>query len=533
MDTSQKSVLLSARFSSKEILKSEIIRKQRKKINKRNRFDCFSYRMSSKIKSQYKRSVFAAVCTIFLLMIFSADSPLDLGHDLMSLMTCQKTNFFALFQAVYYIPNMIIPLISGFIIDYIGLTYVLVCISCFGIIGQLYMFFFVFHECMSFEYLFVGRILYCISCETVCVSVFSYISMWFQGLKIGEYVGLLVGLNGVESLIFTALSANLFKNHEAFDLTDKQSIRYRYKWLFGMNLLLGIIIVLLAIYLFKVDRIVENSENNNVPVLKQHPDKLLGFWRSLKKSLRQNFLLICLVFAFMYSSFQSLHSNIHQILTLTLWGSQPYCNSRNTSSLNDIYETIHRFSVILTMISDTIIMLVPFFVGKFLIQKKRRYITTLFGCVAMIFSIGIVLSLLKNNCADSSIKIGFFIVSLFLCDFGFSCQYGLLYASVALMTKQNLIGTRFGIIHAIKNLIYFLFMRLEGSGLDISASMSNEEINDSIYNFKSVFKKTFTLLTIQLLLYVLIIYRMDEREKGKADGMSSTNLDELSTFIKK
>ena len=101
------------------------------------------------------------------------------------------------------------------------------------------------------------------------------------------------------------------------------------------------------------------------------------------------------------------------------------------------------------------------------------------------------------------------------------------------MTKQNLIGTRFGIIHAIKNLIYFFFMRLEGSGLDISASMSNEEINDSIYNFKSVFKKTFTLLTIQLLLYVLIIYKMDEREKGKADGMSSTNLDELSTFIKK
>ena len=489
--------------------------------------------MSSKIRSKYKTKVFLAVGTIFLLMIFSADSPLDLGHDLMSIMSCQKTNVFALFQAVYYIPNMIIPLISGFIIDYIGLTYVLVSISCFGIIGQLYMFFFIFHECMSFEYLFLGRILYCISCETICVSVFSYASMWFQGLKIGEYSGLLVGLNGMESLIFTALSAHLFKNHDDFEMANKASIRLRYKWLFGANLFLGLIIILLAIYLFKVDRIAENAENNKVPVLMQHPDKLLGFWKSLKKSLRQNFILICLVFAFMYSSFQTLHSNIHQILTLTLLGNQPYCNSRNTGSMNSFYETVHFFSVILTMISDTILMLVPFFVGKFLIQKKRRYLTTLFGSVLMIFAIGIILSLLKNNCADSSIKIGYFIVSLFLNDLGFSRQYGLLYASVALMTKTNFIGTRFGIIHAMKNMIYFFFMRFEGSSLDISVNMSNEEINDSIYNFKSIFKKTFALLTVQLLLYVLIIYRMEDREKAKAEGMSSTNLDELSTFIKK
>jgi len=349
-------------------------------------------------------------------------------------------------------------------------------------------------------------------------------------LKIGEYVGLLVGLNGVESLIFTALSAHLFR-HSPGDLQDREDIRSKYKWLFGFNLIMTIGIMLLSIYLFKIDRNVERQENK-VPVLKQHPDKMLGFWKSLKKSLRQNFILICLAFSFMYCSFQSLRGNVHDVLTLIIWGSQPYCNAKNTVSLNVLHETLYIFSVILTIISDVVIMLVPFFVGKYLIQKKKRYLTTLFGSFLMLFSIGMVMAILRNNCADSSIKIGLFIVSILLCDLGYACQYGLLYASVALMTKQNLIGTRFGILHAMKNFVFFFFTDFQ-TNLEISSTMDNQDLNRSIDAYKTMFLRTFGLLVIQILIYALIVNRMDEKGKGKDDGMSSTNLDELSTFIKK
>ena len=485
--------------------------------------------MASKLKTKYKNTIFFLTSMIFLLMICTGDSPLELGHDLIVL---DKTgeNLYSLFKSVYYIPNMIIPIISGFIIDYIGLTYVLVTSSCFGIIGQLYMFLYISNDIFNFEFLFVGRILYSISCETICVSTFSYIAIWFQNLKIGQYFGLLIGLNGLEYLFFTLLQTHLFKDHTTAELNKDKNIRERYIWLFAFNLILAVIVAILTGFIYKIDKKVQDSERK-IPVLIQHPDKLMGFWRILKKSLRQNFLIICIIYAFMYSCFLTVFSNVHQMLEIILWGSQPSCNSREHSNLSISEDVIHIFAVILTILSDTIMMMTPFFVGRSFIKKKKRYLIAFFGCFLMAFSICLSLAILEFNCGDPALKMGIFIVSLAACTIGYCCQNGLLYASVALMTKVNFIGTRFGILHAVKNFIYFFFITFEFTSLE-GGITENEQIQIHIQHYKEGFWKVLSIILFSMMLYLVVISRVYV-EKKDSEKVSSVNIDEMSTFIKK
>lgn len=478
--------------------------------------------MPSKIKTKYKFHIFSLISLLFLCMLFADDSPIHFGEEFFKLEK-SKINIYELFQSVYYIPNMIIPIISGFIIDYIGLSYVLTGISIFGIVGQLYMFFYILYEECSFEYFFVGKILYSISSETICVSVFSYISIWFQGLRVGKYIGLLIGLNGFETILFTILTSFIFKEKKYnSDSFDENQVRMKYLGFLVVNLVLAFLIMAISIYILHIDRVIESNENR-VPVLRQHPDQLLGFWKLLKKSLRQNFVLICLVYALLYCSFTSFNSNIHQLLIITYQNTSctPSSNE-NSIEINEIY------SVILILLSNSLIMIVPYFVGKYFIQKKKRYLTAFFGCIMMTFSIGLMLTILRNLCADPTIKLSFFLLSLFFAALGFACQYGLLYSSIALFTKENYMGTRFGIIHAFKNFVYFFFINFQFKSYFIEG---NNNLEFYVDHYTEGFSWILGMLFIQIICYLFIISRIEENVKNRSSNFTTT--EENSTFIKK
>lgn len=486
--------------------------------------------MGSKIKSKYKIKAFLLTALILFFVICSEDLPLDLGRDLNRLNKSVGDNLFEIFKIVYYVPNMIIPIFAGFIIDYIGSTYVLLVACLIGIVGQLYMLLYISNDNYSFEYLFVGRILHSVSCETIYVTVFSFISLWFQGLKIGIYFGILIGLTGIESLLLTFISTNIFNSKENEKIGDNKDLRMRYIWLFGFNLFQAGLITILSTCVFKLDRLAE-AEDKKVPLLKQHPDNLLGFWKVLKRSLRQNFFLICVAFALTFCTFNSIKKNLQLILTIILWGNQSYCYGSEISTIKSLIHVIHNLSAILTVVSDVIVMIVPFFIGKYCIQRKRRYITALFGSFLMFISSGLLLSIFSHNCSDSSLKIVFFVFSLIFCSIGYSMQYVLLYSTVALMTQENLNGMRFGIIQALNNLMYFIFVSMDFKNTDAGVTMT-DKLNEQVEHFINDYWQNTVMLILQMAIYIFIIWRLETNKIKKNTDAGTINLDELSSFVK-
>lgn len=475
----------------------------------------------------------------FLCLLIIGETPFYLSSDL------SQTLIPANYTIVYSIPSMTMPFISGFIIDYIGVTYVLIACNIMGIFGQFYMLAYITIQNVDYEYLFVGRFLYGTVSETICISVFCLISYWIRNMDIGKYVGGMVILIGCESLLVNILSLKLFNFHAINDdMKDIEETREKFRFVFFSTFFLSLFSVFISFMISKADKSREIIENRKSKI-EQHPDTLITFWKSLKRSLKYEFLLVCLAFALISCIYVAVTSRLEKILPYILFymkkkNMYSYCTGDEKIDLEEndtnFNFTIHEYANLFKLIPTAFIILLPYFVGKYFIMKRKKYIVTSIGILLMLFSLFSMIITITNYCSIPHFKTSLLILSLISIGIGYSLQYGLLYATVSIITKENMMGTRFGIIHGVRNIFTFISENLINDSVLLMDWNQQITIQNKIYHYVYMLLYCIFLAGIVVVIYIFLIVKVDKKKftHEKNNYATISNADDSSSFsIKK
>ena len=129
---------------------------------------------------------------------FCYDNPGPLQTQLEDQLKLDNTRF-SLFYTVYSLPNMILPLLGGILLDSIGVRMGLIFFCAVLTIGQ--MIFMLGGYQQSYNEMIAGRVVFGLGGESMQVAQSSIISVWFKGKEMAFALGLNLSIARLGSVI--------------------------------------------------------------------------------------------------------------------------------------------------------------------------------------------------------------------------------------------------------------------------------------------------------------------------------------------
>jgi MFS family permease len=138
---------------------------------------------------------------------FCYDSPGPLETNLEEQFKIDSAHF-SLLYTVYSLPNMVLPVLGGVLLDSIGVRSGLIVFCCILTAGQ---FVFMYGGYQSnFDTMIAGRVIFGMGGESMGVAQSSIISMWFKGKELAFALGLNLSISRLGSVINAALVPSVY-----------------------------------------------------------------------------------------------------------------------------------------------------------------------------------------------------------------------------------------------------------------------------------------------------------------------------------
>lgn len=259
--------------------------------------------------------------------------------------------------------------------------------------------------------------------------------------------------------------------------------------------------------------------------LESHPDHLISFWKSMKKSLKFEFLLVSFAFSLCNTTFFIFILKMEIVLPFIFPFTQqlgsPFiynlCLNNEESFLENnmdmgFMHDVHYYSCLVIIIPLGILLLTCYHVGKYCTSANNKYLFCILGVLLMILSFFSFLLLLANICGNEELKTFLFVLGLIFLSIGFSLQFTILYATVGVITKERMLGVRYGILHGLRNVLdvmnFLIVDAILSNGGRINKNFDLHKVKIEIIKFLLYLV---LLALVVLCLYIIIIVSKSKR----------------------
>ena len=364
---------------------------------------------------------------------YSYDNPQALQSRLMDPPINLSSFQFDLLYSVYSFPNMVLPLLGGFFIDYFGIRLGIGVFSFVIIVGHALFTFGVYQA--SFLLMIFGRLIYALTGENVSVSQVAIISKWFKEKELAFAFGI--------SFIGCRLgsTANSILTPRIATLTDSTWFPC---FIGVITCAVSFILALGAIWMdYKADKF-EGKLNQQ-----DSGDASSQIALSDLKTFNILFWLILINSVLIYSVLTTFLSNANDFLV-----AQYNVEATEAGNLVSIIYTVSMFA------SPVI--------GFFIDRIGRRILLINLAALMLIVSL-LAFMFIPSNKAIITIII---ILSLLLFGTGYAIYTSTIWACIPLVVEERMLGTAYGIATAFQNGIGALVLMVVGKIEDMTMSQS-------------------------------------------------------------
>jgi MFS family permease len=376
-----------------------------------------------------------------------------------------------LLYSVYSLPNIVLPFVGGYILDYFGIKVGVLLYNLLILLGQSC--FILGSQINSFPLLIIGRGIFGIGAESLNVAQSTIVNMWFKGKELSTALGISLCICRLGSSLNSYLTPLFFEQYKSISIVSL----FGFGWV-GFSFVCGLLLIKMDSKYLKNEE-VENTEQINC--------------KDFKK-LNPSFWLLYLNAILCFLSFFSFLNIANKYLQLRF----NFASTKAGGLLTIPYVTAGILTPILSNIID----------------RKGKKASLLIATCSLLSIVHFTFALIPdcNECMVSIVPLIFY--GLF-----FALYTSLLISSVSVISDQKVIGTALGIIYSGQN-----------TGLAIGPLVVGRIINDENkilegYHFMSlVLGCCAAVATINS----AINYWYD---KKRNDGRLQKNMDELNDYV--
>jgi len=366
-------------------------------------------RLSMKRRQESRWLVLCLACLTNFGASYCFDNPQPLEIDIESYLNVSHSQFNMLYS-FYAIPNLIIPFISGVIIDLFGAGNTFACLAGIVVFGQLTVTSGVYYS--NFSVMLLGRFILGVGLESLSVARSTILAKWFVHKELGLALGIAL------STVFAANSLNSFIATKIFKWTGELYSPF----------LVGSILCMIS---FILSLIVAEIDKKTTEQRTSTRKRALNMFkcRGLKELGFDYYLLIFSSF-FLYGALFGVRNNLSGLLVEKF----------------DFSPERAGFWILFVYLIPTV--LTPF-IGAYVDKTGRRTLTMLY------FAIMFVLEVIYLTFASSDTPHPWFLLVPGVMGIGvFHSGFGVIFwSSIPLVLKTQDTGLAYGMAAALQNLI--------------------------------------------------------------------------------
>lgn len=329
---------------------------------------------------------------------------------------------FNLLYSVYGLPNIILPLLGGLIIDRLGVRVGVTLFPFILILGQLVCTFGAAFD--NFNWMLVGRVIFGFGGETLNVAQSAIITKWFLGKELAFALGASLCIARLGS------SFNSFFSPKIYDWTGE----------LYSPLLVGAILCVfsfvIGIGLAYVDK--KADEQEGITDSTQESGEQIS-WKDVKK-LNLLFYLLLFNGFFLYGGFYGLNNNLNDLM-VQRFGFSP-------SSAGNFIPIIYICAAVL----------IPLF-GIYIDNHGKRALLMLASCIIFVID-HLAIAFLPDSEAGSP-NYGM-VVILFGVGLFYATYAAIYWPCIPLVVEEKVTGTAFGIVICLQNLMLTIIPLIMG-----------------------------------------------------------------------
>jgi len=320
---------------------------------------------------------------------------------------------FNLLYSVYGLPNIILPLLGGIIIDRLGVRVGVILFPFILIIGQLVC---TFGAALNnFNWMLVGRVIFGFGGETLNVAQSAVITKWFLGKELAFALGAALCIARLGS------SFNSFFSPKIYDWTGE----------IYAPLLVGAILCIFSFVvglgLAYLDK--KADEQEGIDETKQEPGEQIS-WKDVKKLTLLFYLLLFNGF-FLYGGFYGLNNNLNDLM-VQRFGFSP-------SNAGNFIPIIYICAAVL----------IPM-IGIYIDNNGKRALLMIFSCLLFVID-HLVIAFLPD--AEPGSPNYAMVAVLFGVGLFYATYAAIYWPCVPLVVEEKVTGTAFGIVFCLQNLM--------------------------------------------------------------------------------
>jgi len=370
----------------------------------------------NKKKSSELRTSWVRWLTLFLACMlnfgnyFCYDNPQALEDDLETKIPISTFDYDLLYS-VYSFPNIILPFFGGLLIDKIGVRVALIAFAGLLIIGQSIVAFGAAHKNLAL--MVAGRVVFGLGGESLTVAQSAITAKWFKGKEVAFAMGATLCVARLGS------SLNSFLSPKIYHWTDKLEAP------FFAGVVLCVVSWVGSLMLSYIDKKADEEEGDvNTEVEKIN-------FKDFKEFTRLFYLLMFNCFL-IYGAFFGLNSNLNKLMVARF--------GFDDKEAGNYIPIVYLASAVIT----------PFF-GLFTDRYGKR-VSLMFISSVIFLGDHLFIAFLKDTTAEGRINYGM-VWALAGVGLFYSTYAAIFWPCVALVVKENVIGTAYGIITAFQNLM--------------------------------------------------------------------------------
>ncbi|KAL4501214.1 hypothetical protein ABPG73_013952 [Tetrahymena malaccensis] len=412
----------------------------------------------------------ALACLIMIGSYMCYDFPQTLQSQL------QKTNGYSdtqvnLLYSVYSFPNIILPLIGGYLIDFIGIRKGVFAFTFILIIGQALCMISEIDSVQSYALLVVGRVVFGLGGENLSVTQSTIVSQWFSGKELSFALGLNISVSRLGSVMGQFMFPPLFNiNNQMFVPLLVGTIFCAFSWGCGIGLNI-------------MDKYADKQEGKQEVKLSED-DKIK---LSDIKKLGFDYWLICISCVLNYICFFPFMQVLQNYLI-------------NQFGMNE--DNAPNFMSIPYFMSAGLTPFVGLLVDRI---GKRGYILIGASCIMVIAHFTMLVVPQSDTASTTGYTSYYFIIPFILFGIFYSLYAAVLWPCVPLVCESKIVGTAFGITNCIQN-----------GGLAvaplITAAIISNTTKDNGYFYDQIF---FICIGLVCVVINVLIFIVDKRKGGR------------------
>ncbi|EAR94487.1 MFS transporter (macronuclear) [Tetrahymena thermophila SB210] len=389
----------------------------------------------------------------------------------------QKANNYSdtqvnLLYSVYSFPNIILPLIGGYLIDFIGIRKGVFAFTFVLIIGQALCMISQIDSIKSYALLVVGRVVFGLGGENLSVTQSTIVSQWFSGKELSFALGLNISVSRLGSVIGQFMFPALYSSsNQIFVPLLVGTIFCAFSWGCGIGLNI-------------MDKHADKQEGKKEVKLSED-DKIK---LSDIKKLGFDYWLICISCVLNYVCFFPFMQVLQNYLI-------------NQFGMNE--DNAPNFMSIPYFMSAALTPLIGLLVDRI---GKRGYLLICASLIMVVAHFTMLVVPQSDTASDTSYTSYYFIIPFILFGIFYSLYAAVLWPCIPLVCEPKIVGTAFGITNCIQN------GGLAIAPLVTAAIISGTSSKDNGYFYDQIF---FICAGILCVIINICIFFVDKRKGGR------------------